>query len=111
MKKITVFSAVLLGAAMIVPYQAFAAYEAIANPKEVVSTLNHLVERAIDGQKGFEEAAQHTLSADLKARFAPTNMCWQKSDAFIAITECPDVAQSKIIAAYRYCQEIELAAA
>lgn len=70
MKKIIIFSAfVLIGAAAFSRQALAAAYEAIANPKEVASTLNHLVERAIDGQKGFEEAAQHASSADLKARF------------------------------------------
>lgn len=47
-----------------------AAAEEIMSPKDVASTLSQLADRAIDGNKGFKEAAENAASADLKARFA-----------------------------------------
>ena len=47
-----------------------AAADEVMSPKDVASTLSQLADRAIDGNKGFKEAAENAASADLKARFA-----------------------------------------
>ncbi len=70
MKKIMMFSVLLLaGTAGVASYPVLADYTVAVSLEDAAKTLNHLVERAIDGQKGFEEAAEHVAPGQLKDEF------------------------------------------
>lgn len=71
MKKIIVFSILALSVAAVSGSRlAHANHESVfVENADVASVLNHLIERAVDGQKGFKEAAEHAKSSDLKNRF------------------------------------------
>lgn len=45
------------------------AADAVAGNEKTADAVNHLIERAIDGQKGFAESAEQVKSPELKARF------------------------------------------
>jgi uncharacterized protein (TIGR02284 family) len=68
MKKNIVFLMVVFAGMM--SWSHLASAEEVMSPKDVASTLGQLADRAIDGNKGFQEAAENAASADLKARFA-----------------------------------------
>ena len=70
MKKIMMLSIVMLaGAAGVASFPAAAEYTVAVSLTDAAKTLNHLVERAIDGQKGFEEAAAHVAPGQLRDEF------------------------------------------
>lgn len=72
MKKIMVFSFMVLSAVACLSNQAFAAEE--LTPQKTASVLNRLIELNIDGEKGFKEAADNVSSVTLKAHFTQKSL-------------------------------------
>ena len=70
MKKVIFYSWVLLmGTWVAGPTVSAVMEDAVPAAKDTAIVLNRLLDRAIDGQKGFKEVAEHADSAELKARF------------------------------------------
>ena len=74
MKKVMLFSALLVLAGIAGAPRAKAMGE-VLSPKETAGKLNNqVIERVIDGQKGFQEVAENAASPELKARFAALSL-------------------------------------